>query len=242
MDRRVYNWPISIRSILFPPTCVLCGASGSKGRDLCIPCERDLPRIPRPCPRCGEALPQGGNAVALCGACQKRPPPFDACYTALAYVWPVPPLVAELKFQGKLATGRLLADLLGDALEARCAEMPELILPVPLHPGRERERGYNQALELARPLGRRFGIPVNTGMCQRTRPTLPQVDLDRTARQRNLRGAFSLSTVPLAGHLAVLDDVVTTGSTAGELARLLKGAGADRVDVWCAARALTRPS
>jgi len=239
MDRKVYNCLFAVQSLLYPRSCVLCGGKGAAERELCAACEADLPRIKRPCPRCGEPLPLGAPDLVPCGACQKEPPPFDACRAALSYAWPVPTLVADLKFRGRLATGRLLAELMGDTLEAEGAERPGLILPVPLHPARQRERGFNQALEIARPLAKRLGAPVVPGLCRRTRPTRPQTELERRARKRNVRGAFHLVHPPGVDQVAVLDDVVTTGSTVGEIARLLKAAGAVRVEVWCAARAVT---
>ena len=114
--------------------------------------------------------------------------------------------------------------------------MPELIIPVPLHKSRLKERGFNQALELARPLGQRFGIPVDIQAIRRTRATAPQSGLDKKERRRNIRGAFELKGKPLARHIAIIDDVVTTGNTVNELARILRRGGATRVEVWAIAR------
>ena len=151
-------------------------------------------------------------------------------------------LVAGLKFHERLAGGRLLGELLARHLLARVNPLPELILPIPLHPRRLRQRGFNQAMELALPVGRRLGIPLDRKSCRRKRPTQPQTELDLVQRRRNLRKAFALSGALPARHIALVDDVVTTGSTSDELARLLKRAGAERVEVWAAARALSRHS
>ena len=114
--------------------------------------------------------------------------------------------------------------------------MPELLLPVPLHPKRLRERGFNQALEIARPLGRRFQIPVEARACRRIRATRPQSELALAERRGNLRGAFAVRGALTARHLAIVDDVVTTGATVSALARVLLRQGVQRVDVWAVAR------
>jgi ComF family protein len=114
--------------------------------------------------------------------------------------------------------------------------MPDLLLPVPLHPSRLRKRGYNQALELARPLGRRLGIPVRHDVLRRTRCTGAQTELDAAARVGNVRGAFALASLPAQRHVALVDDVMTTGATLAEAAMVLLAAGMDRVDVWALAR------
>jgi ComF family protein len=145
-------------------------------------------------------------------------------------------LVSGLKFNGRLADGRLLAALLGEHLEAAKVPLPDLLIPVPLHRERLRERGFNQALELARPLGRRFDIPLDLHSIRRQRETAPQSGLERKARRRNLKGAFILTRELEAKHVALVDDVVTTGSTVSELARMLKRGGVQRVDIWALAR------
>ncbi len=238
----VYNWLISLQSTLYPTRCLLCGAPGSGGLDLCLGCLAELPRIARPCHQCGEPLPEAAPPGARCGPCQRRPPAFDRCIAPLAYAGPVPLLVAGLKFHDRLAGGRLLGELLARHLLVRGGPPPELILPIPLHPRRLRQRGFNQALELALPLGRRLGVPLDRHSCRRNRATQPQTELDLKQRRRNLRNAFALAGPLPARHIALVDDVVTTGSTSNELARLLKRAGAERVEVWAAARAVSRHS
>jgi ComF family protein len=126
--------------------------------------------------------------------------------------------------------------LLLDYLKQQSAPLPDLILPVPLHRQRLRVRGFNQSLEIARPIGRHFGIPVTSRLCRRVRATPAQTGLDRKTRRKNLRQAFQLNGGVQGQAIALLDDVVTTGSTVTELARLLKRSGASRVDVWAVAR------
>lgn len=231
----VYSCTNNILSLLYPPHCVICNAPGFENLDLCRDCLDELPFNTHCCALC--ALPmETESSSRVCGSCQTSPPAFDHCVSPLRFEHPVSQLVNGFKFHSKLAYGRLLAILLGNHLERHAVEPPELIIPVPLHRRRLAERGYNQALELAKPLGRRFQTRVEAGLCQRTRPTPAQSGLDRKHRRRNLRGAFELKRPVDAQHIALVDDVVTTGSTVSEIAGLLKKAGVARVDVWSLAR------
>lgn len=233
---KVYNWLNTALNGLYPPTCLLCGTTGHAGRDLCAGCHADLPFNRDCCSRCALPLPADRPRPSLCGACQKKPPLYQVCHAAFRYEGQVPQLVAGLKFHGRLSCGRLLGQYLAQALQERQAERPELILPVPLHRTRLQDRGYNQAVEIAREVGHALRIPVDPARCVRKLATPPQTGLEQRERRRNLRGAFDLSRPVRAGHVAVLDDVVTTGSTVTELTRLLKRAGVGRIDVWAVAR------
>lgn len=228
--------PIALLDALFPPTCQLCGAPGSPGRDLCAGCAAELPFNRHGCPRCAQPLDVPLPAGAACGACRRHPPPFDATLAALRYESPVPLLVGAAKFRGQLAAARLLGQLLADAVLAAGGTRPEALIPVPLHPRRLAERGYNQALEIARTVGRILQLPVEAHACRRVLATPPQVDLDEAARRRNIRGAFVVCDPLPWRRIAILDDVVTTGSTVAELARVLRRAGAEETTVWAAAR------
>ena len=223
---RVQRW-------LLPLRCLLCGAAGADGVDLCRDCAAELPRNRVCCARCALPLPA---AALLCGRCQRRPPPWDAAWAAFRYGWPLDRLEARYKFGGDLAAGRALALLW--QREPGVIDPPALLLPVPLHAGRLRERGYNQALELARPLARAYGIALCVDGLRRTRATSAQTELDARERRRNVRGAFAVREgLALPAHVAILDDVMTTGATLAECARVLKRAGVRRVDVWALARA-----
>jgi ComF family protein len=218
---------------LLPWRCLLCGDAGVDGLDLCAACAAELPRNTSCCARC--ALPLATPA-ASCGLCQRKPPPWDGAWAPFRYGWPLDRLEARYKFGRDLASGRTLATL-WQRLPPPVAR-PALILPVPLHRARLRQRGYNQALELARPLGRVLDVPVRHDLLQRGRATLAQTELDALARRRNVRGAFTLRQgAALPAHVALLDDVMTTGATLAECARVLKRAGVARVDVWALARA-----
>ncbi len=235
MKRRswVDNCIKSVQSLLYPSTCLLCGAPGADGLDICPACLRALPWNLVSCACCAAPLPAAG----LCGQCLHHPPPFDAALAPLLYRPPLDWLVQGFKFNQRLPPGRLLGELLARYLIARGEPVPGLIVPVPLHPARLRERGYNQALELAQPLARRLDIPLAQGLVQRTRATATQSLLPADERRRNVRGAFTLVRPPCVKHVAIVDDVIATGSTAGELARLLRRAGAERIEVWAVARA-----
>lgn len=216
---------------LLPARCLVCGEAGSHGQDLCLACRRALPFNRVACARCALPLPAPGT----CGACLRQPPPFTASVAALVYRFPVDRLLPRFKFHGDLAAGRLLSQLMAQAFAD--APRPQALVPVPLHPSRLRRRGYDQALELARPLARAFALPLHADALRRVRATSAQSELDAASRRHNVRSAFFARAGGLPGHVALVDDVMTTGATLAECARALQRAGVSRVDVWVAARA-----
>lgn len=228
-----YRW---IMQALYPPSCLLCGDSGARGLDLCAACFADLPWNRRPCPRCAAPLPPDAEDQ-LCGNCIKTLPAWDDAKSPLAYAYPLDRLIQRFKFDGDLAAGRMLGGLLAEYLAASGGTRPDCVLPVPLHPIRLKERGFNQAVELARPVGRRLGIPLHLGLCERVRVTEVQSKLDAAERKKNLKDAFAVRQSLDGAHVALLDDVVTTGATVEALTRALKDAGAARVTFWSLARA-----
>ncbi|NKN31742.1 ComF family protein [Marichromatium bheemlicum] len=222
---------------LYPPTCVLCGAPGEAGFDLCAGCCAELPLNRYRCARCARPFDSDLGAGHWCGRCVAQPPPFAVCHAPLRYQGLVPGLIADLKFHARLDRAVLLGRLLAESRAALAPPLPELLVPVPLHPARQRARGYNQALELARVVGAALGVAVDPGLCLRVRATPPQVGQQRRARQRNIGpGAFALARALPARRLAIIDDVMTTGATVGALARVLTGAGAREIEVWVVAR------
>lgn len=222
---------------VYPPRCVLCAAPGFGDRDICENCYRRLPWIGTACEQCAIPLRGHRGGPLKCGRCLRNPPAFDHSLSLFGYEADAIRLVHQLKFNQKLAYSRLLGGLLAEAIRCHGAPLPERILPVPLHSRRLRQRGFNQSIELARPAAKAFGLALETGTVVRVRDTQAQTGLDRKQRRRNMRGAFDIAHPLSARHIAVLDDVVTTTSTVNEIARLLKHAGAERVDVWSIARA-----
>jgi ComF family protein len=223
--------------LLLPARCLLCdGAGQPPDVDLCAACEVELPQNLRACRRC--AMPLEFTAgISICGACVHRPPRFDAACCPFVYAYPVDHMVRALKYHGGVPYGRVLGGLLATRLRGeRQAQLPEMLLPVPLAFGRFRERGYNQAIEIARYLERGLEVPMRADVLLRTRETLEQAGLPRRERRKNIKGAFALRTAA-ASHVALVDDVITTASTVNELARLLKANGVERVEVWAVARA-----
>lgn len=207
--------------------CLLCGAETAPEL-LCPACIAELPALPRSCPRC--ALPSPAGAV--CGSCLNHPPHFDATLALWRYEFPCDGLVQALKYRARLA----LAGFFARSLAARTMPEVDLIVPMPLHAKRLAERGFNQALEIARHLGG----PIAPRGVLRVKHTLPQTDLPYEERAKNVRGVF-LCKLDLSGaSVAVLDDVMTTGATLNELARALKRAGATRVENFVIARTVSR--
>lgn len=220
---------------VLPPTCLLCAGVGEGGRDLCAGCAGDLTLNSPACQRC--ALPLEASAP-LCGRCLDREPPFAAAWAPFRYGHPLDLVEARFKFRRDLAAGRVLAELMIQRAATDRPALPELLIPIPLHASRLRARGYNQALELARPLAKALAIPCAHDALVRTKATPAQTALDAKARRRNLRGAFEVArAAALPRHVALVDDVMTTGATLREAARVLRRAGVERVDAWALARA-----
>jgi len=234
--------------LIAPPVCALCGGDGQRlnelwGLDLCTWCERACTPVADPCPRCGEP----GGAAVECARCQRDPPPYDATFSLFRYEDPVDLLITNLKFRHELAPARVLGILFARAHARAARPLPQCLVPMPLHPARYRDRGFNQAAEIARHLaprlrdaaGRRLG--VRHDLLQRIRATDAQSGLPAAARAANLVGAFrTRSDHPVPAHIAILDDVMTTGHTAAAAALALKQAGCRRVEIWACARALQR--
>ncbi len=236
------RWWSAFGPWLLPSRCALCNVAVEGDLALCAPCRADLPTNDPCCPRCAEPLVR---VEPLCGQCLRRPPAFGSAFSAFRYAWPLDGLVSRFKFSGDLATGRTLATLFAERLRTESIALPDLLLPIPLHTRRLRERGYDQALELARDVSRALGITMNADLLRRTRPTQAQTALDARGRRANVRGAFAidnrtLDRLPGRPSIALLDDVMTTGSTLRECAALLARAGFADIQVWALARAPAR--
>ena len=220
----------ALASRALPLRCLLCDGAGEDGLDLCAGCRLALPGNRNACLRCALPLP----APALCGHCLRRPPLLQAAHAAFLYARPLDRLLPRYKFHHDLAAGRLLARLMAHAF-ASC-DRPQALVPVPLHRQRLRWRGYDQALELAKPLASTLRLPLRADLLQRVQATGAQSRLDAAARRRNLHDAFRVASRGIPEHVALVDDVMTTGATLHAAALALRRAGVARVDAWVCAR------
>ena len=227
---RIFDKCLPIAQWLLSPACLLCGDNaGSDG--LCQGCRVSLPKLKAAhCPVC--AIPE--PTAELCGRCLHKPPDFDRVVAAFIYEFPATELIQELKYHGNLACARPLAAGLASALDAE--PYPDLIIPMPLARGRLADRGFNQAMEIARRVAAEFGLNISVDACRRTRESTPQAALPWKQRATNIRNAFTCDCDVEGKSVAVVDDVLTTGATLNELALALKRRGAREVIGWIAAR------
>ena len=226
-----------------PRYCLLCHQRSTLSFDLCQECYHDLPWLHSSCLRCGRLLI---SADKRCGACLNKPPLFKLMLAPFNYQEPIVSLITQLKFYGCLTTARLLGHLMAEFLfnyyQNNPQRLPSYLVPVPLHKQRLKERGYNQALELARPIAKRLNLPIDHSTCQRVQATLPQSQLSAKHRYTNIKHAFTLDLI--ATHLLTtdskiplfIDDVITTGSTITEMSRVFRQAGITTIHVSCCAR------
>lgn len=209
--------------------CLLCQAA-SGTQLLCAACARELPLTGPACPRCALAVADNHE----CGACIAEPPHYDASCAAFLYTYPVDALIQALKYGGQLALAGMFAQAIHQCIGG--ANDTDLILPLPLHPLRLAERGFNQSAEIAKALSRLCGVAMDAQLARRVRNTAPQAQLPWRERAANMRGAFACDRDISGLNIAVVDDVMTTGATLDEFARSLKRSGASRVANWVVAR------
>lgn len=212
-----------------PPVCQLCGDPGV-GPEICLGCYRDLPRARYPCPTCARPCSVPGPCVE----CVSRPPVFARARATFVYGFPVDRMIRRLKYRGRLPHARLLGELLGHSVR-RLKPPPAAIVPVPLHRRRLRQRGFNQAREIAAAVARVTALPLRDRLCARRLDTPPLWSLDPSRRRSELTQAFECRDTP-PPRVAIVDDVLTTGATATSLATILRRAGALHVEVWAVAR------
>ncbi len=233
----VYNW----QRLFFPPTCLICGQPGENDLDICGHCRTDLPRNHSSCHCCALPLPPGMATKTLCGSCARKPPPFSRIISPWLYASPIDDMIQQLKFQQKFPAGRLLAQLLAQAIPP--LDRPDLLIPVPLHNRQLGKRGFNHASELARVLSAELKIPWSPWLLRKVRETRPQHNLGRRQRKSNLRRSFHFNNRGHCRHIAIIDDVVTTATTATEAAKTLCKAGVEKVEIWALARTpMNRPT
>lgn len=229
----VNNWPKIVQRISREKfSCLLCQVTCSER--LCSDCHKDLPWLGESCcENCSEPLVSG----KICGSCIKSKPAFDHCLSLFHYSGTVEWMIKHLKFHHGLIHGAVLGKLMADFLPHReqfCR--PDVILPVPLHLSRLKSRGYNQAYELARPIGRKLGVDISISAVERVLATSEQSGLPSRLRRKNVANAFKVKEDFSDMCVAIVDDVMTTGATVNAIAYELKKAKAQRVVVWSVAR------
>jgi len=222
---------------LFPQACMLCSAPQGGSLALCAGCLQDLPwHSAGRCPQC--ALASVDNQV--CGHCLKSPPAFDYTQALFRYEYPLDAMLQRYKYNHLLALAETFGALLADSIApiSRSTSHPDIIIPMPLHPQRLAERGFNQAVEIARVVSRQLNIKMDTTSCGRIKLAPPQVSLPLKQRVKNMRGAFACNQRLDGLHITLIDDVMTTGASLNALAKTIKSAGADSVECWVVARTL----
>ena len=213
--------------------CLLCASpvaatSQTDGHGLCAACLRDLPYSPASsCPQCG--LSSNG---LVCGSCLNSPPDFDATRSVFLYGFPIDAMMQRYKYANMLHISQTFGQLLAQHINT---DAVDIIIPMPMHPTRLKERGFNQALEIAKVFS---GNKLDFKSAIRQKLTPPQASLPFKERVKNIKGAFAVSGNLAGKRVAIVDDVMTTGASLNELAKTLKKAGATHVECWVVARTL----
>jgi len=218
-------------SNILPIPCRLCGAHCQR-HALCDDCIKDLPLLGPTCPRC--AMPT--THAQLCGKCLNHPPEQDLSFSLFRYHNPIDRLIADFKYHDKLYLSQLFSNLMSEQLITR--PLPQLIIPIPLHAKRLIQRGYNQSLELAKALSKQLNIPLSNHTLSRVKNTPPQASLPFKQRKNNIQNAFSLNNSNIPSHLALIDDVLTTGHTANAAVKCLQQKGVETIELWTIARTI----
>lgn len=219
--------------LLLPHFCVICHKPSHRERDLCLACENQLPFLKNACRICATPIPENNP---ICGQCLNQKNPFDQTIAVFKYEPPVSQMITGLKFSAKLH----YAPLFGKLLAEKISNKPEIIIPIPLHKKRLKERGFNQSLEIAKQIGKQLHIPIDAKSCQRIIHTQPQAQVPAKDRKKNVKNAFEIIQKISANHIAVIDDVVTTGHTIYAFCQMLRKHGVQHIDVWCIARTILR--
>lgn len=229
-----------LTSVLLPNLCVICGETSQDPSQLCLLCLQKMPILANNCPQCALNLPPSTSHIP-CGVCLTNPPPFERTFALSSYDGIVAHLVSRLKFNHDLSLAQSLGQLLLKQIKQSWylgKALPDLLLPMPLHRSRLRERGFNQAIEIAKPLIKELKLPLDRVGTQRVKATAAQSSLAAHDRRRNVAQAFAAYRNYNGLTIALLDDVVTTGHTITACSHALKQAGAKAIHVWCCARSM----
>lgn len=224
------------QSIRLPSICVLCKHYHKDSTAVCTHCIALLPRLGPACVHC--AYPLFDGDYLLCGQCIANPPPIDKALISYRFEEPLRTLIHQFKYHHRFYLCTFLSQLIMNAWQQEQTQ-PQCLIPVPMHPKKIRQRGFNQSILLTRLLAKKTGIPYDLTLCRKSKNTEAQATLNGKQRIRNVQGAFSLNTTSYE-HIALIDDLLTTGSTANELARTFKKAGVKKVELWCCARTVTK--
>ena len=219
---------------LWPTHCLLC-CEITPNAALCEGCLNELPWLMDNCYQCGLPFEKPAFPTTRCGACVTQPPPFEKTIALFQYQSPITHFISQLKFNHRL----LYAHLLGTLLSKKIDTSPDCIIPIPLHYKRLRQRGFNQSVEIARPIAKKRNIPINIDAFVRCKNTQPQATLPARDRAFNIKKAFKQQKPFTAKHVAIIDDVMTTGNTITEFSKLLKRSGVAHIEAWCCARAIS---
>ena len=218
--------------------CMFCGNSANSKMALCVNCHESLPWIMHACKGC--ATPLLGEDI-FCGICIKIPYGLSEICALFEYRQPIKYFISSLKFNHKLIYAKFFSKCFIESIsKSKQVDLPQAIIPMPLHNKRIQHRGFNQAIEISRPIAKYFNIPLLRRCIIRTRHVLPQSDLSKKQRILSVKNIFSVAESKDYKHVAIVDDVMTTGSSVRSLIGTLKKSGIERIDLWVVARAVMR--
>jgi len=230
MDFTLNNFAKTSANWLFPKKCIVCKqAEPQDNHPCCTTCYLTLPFQTHACAQCGQRFAANSDH---CGRCINKPPSFDACFCPFEYQGVIKTQIQNFKYHEQLEIAPQLAQLMEYELHTNGIELPDILIPVPLHISRLRSRGYNQSQLLANALAKRLNIPVDNNIIAKHRKTSPQAELSLKKRSNNLKSSFKIKKRCSLKSVAIIDDVVTTGSTANEIAKTLKKNGVNYIQVW----------
>ncbi len=245
-NSHLFNFGLKIdilKQLIFKPNCLLCAQHIVQNIEnthpsihaVCKACLNDLPWHPQTsCPQCG--LSSDGN---VCGSCLNSPPDFDVTKAVFLYTFPIDAMMLRYKYGNSLNLGDTFGEFLAEKVNAEdCLKNIDLIIPMPMHPQRLKDRGFNQALEIAKVLCKNHKEKLDYKSVTRQTLTPPQASLPLKERVKNIKGAFKVNADLGGQRIAIVDDVMTTGASLNELAKTLKKAGAAHVECWVIARTL----